>query len=97
VALTSASTDAQVEAAYDDNADYDSGSGSVTKARDYQQACRFLLRRYPTTVGAGGTSLGRDTKVLQDELKRVDEWLNLNDSARNTSQVTVADLREARR
>lgn len=97
MSLTSASTNAEVEAAYDTNADYDNGAGDVSKAQLFVQAGRFLMRRYATNASAGGTTFGRDVRVIQDELKRADAWLNLNDTARNTGSVTVMDMREARR
>lgn len=68
-ALSSASTDTQVEAAYDDNADYDVPP-STSKAESFIQACRILLRRRASVISISGRSLNRETiqKSLDDSM-----------------------------
>ncbi len=93
--LTSASTDAEVEAAYDDNADY-RDTASITKARLFAQACRLLVRRYTSGVSSDGTSINRNVELIRDELRDVDTWLDGNDPARSQSSTVVYDFRESR-
>ena len=79
-ALTSASTDAELWAAFENNADYDT-SGDVSKAALFIQACRFILLRRPSKAGAGGQSgnnlefaPGEYQSLLRDALA----WWNAN-------------------
>ncbi len=94
--LSSASTDTQVEAAYDDNSNYSDGSGDITKARNFAQACRILLRRYASSVGTDATSMSRNTSLIQSELDRALTWLQAHDTAENGGGTVVADFRNAR-
>lgn len=55
--LTSASTLAQVEASYDDNASY-AEDASVAKAKAFVTACRILLRRLPAEAGTRESQCG---------------------------------------
>lgn len=93
--LSSASTLAEVEAAYDDNANYRDDS-SVAKARLFAHACRLLVRRYLSSVGNDGTSVSRNVDLIKEQLKEVDAWLDSNDTARTDGGSTVLDFREAR-
>lgn len=66
MALSSDSTDAQVNAQFDDNARY---WESADKAANFYEAVLVLLRRYPIASSAGGRSLSRaDLLRLQDEV-----------------------------
>lgn len=94
--LTSASTDQQVEASYDDNSSYSDGDGNITMAQAFKQACTMLIRRYPNQAAQDGTSIGRNLTVLQAELSAVREWLQANDSAQNGGGVIMVDLRQGR-
>jgi hypothetical protein len=67
--LTSTSTDAQVEAAYDNNADYDVPP-DTSKAESFIQACRILLRRRVPTYSIDGHAVTRESiqKSLDDAM-----------------------------
>lgn len=93
MSLTSASTLAQVEAQYDDNADYRE-AGSASKARDFAQAARILLRRYQTSVtGAEGGGFTRSISVIKDALDEAVAWIDANDdSSGNTGGVVLPDF-----
>lgn len=72
--LSSASTLAQVKAAYDDNASYEE-VGSVAKARAFVTAARILLRRMPASAGAGGAYVSLSPTTIRDELHAAQTWL----------------------
>lgn len=72
--LTSASTDAQVEAEYDDTASY-AEDLSVAKARRFVTACRILVRRYESSMTKGANALSKRVDLLRDELKDAQAWL----------------------
>ena len=58
--LSSNSTDAEVWAAYDDNASYEE-DGSRAKALAFVTACRILRRRLPLSAGRGPQSVTRES------------------------------------
>jgi hypothetical protein len=97
--LSSAATDLQVFAAYDDNASYEEDQ-SVEKAAAFVTACRMLLRRVPkrqSKGGRGGQEMEIDPRVLAEELREAQDWLRRNDSSRSTSgQVAEMDFRNFR-
>lgn len=74
MALTSASTDDEVRAAYEDNAGYDQAN-SATMARAFAVACRFILMRRPL-VGAlgGGNSTTFDAQSIREEKARAEKF-----------------------
>ena len=79
--LSSASTLAQVQAAYDDNASY-AEDNSVAKCKAFITACRFLLRRVPKRAAHGGRSgeeIEFDPDVIQKEKEAAELWLSGND------------------
>lgn len=83
MSLSSSSTLAQVNAAYDDNADYaESGGGSTTKAAAFIQACRILLRRIATEAATGPERIRQDEnlRAIRAELNDAKDWLALNDT-----------------
>ncbi len=90
--VDSSSTDAQVEAAYDDNSSYQEDD-SVTKARAFITAARILLRRYFSSDTEDNTSRSRRIESIENELERARKWLELNDSTRSSTSVTYADFR----
>jgi hypothetical protein len=67
-ALTSTSTDAQVFAAYDDNASY-AEDNSPAKARAFITACRILLRRVPKETGTREAHLTLTPDLIQKEMQ----------------------------
>ncbi|HYE19923.1 MAG TPA: hypothetical protein VEA69_15850 [Tepidisphaeraceae bacterium] len=86
MSLSSASTDAQVVAAYDDNAGYDV-DGSVAKCRLFIEACRIILRRRPVSQGGGRTI---QYETIREELSAAKEWLqnHSTDSGDSGPRVT---------
>lgn len=72
--LSSSSTDAQVWAAYDDNASFEE-DGSATKAAAFVTACRILLRRRPQSTSVDGTTISFDAGAISDEMMRAQKWL----------------------
>lgn len=74
--LSSASTLAQVQAAYDDNASYEE-AGSVAMAREFVTACRILLRRTPQmTMHNGLNQMQINVTVIRDEMQRAQRWID---------------------
>ncbi len=76
--ISSTSTLAEVEAAYDDNASYEEDS-SIPKCRAFQTAIRILLRRLPTESGTRETNARWDMALLSKELERAQCWQAAND------------------
>jgi hypothetical protein len=73
--LNSASTNAEVWAAYDDNASYEEDA-SRTKALAFITACRIILRRRPASTGRGEQTVSFES--IRDEMQRAREWLTAN-------------------
>lgn len=95
--LTANSTDADVKAAYDNNASYDV-EGSVEKARYFIQAVRLLIRRRPTAVTGPGGSGDLTLESLKDQENEAKRWLAAHDTTGTSAvggagYVTRADLR----
>lgn len=98
-------SDSQIEAiktAYIDNVDYDDGSGNVTKARAFKNACRKLLMIQPQMAmhhAMGGPhQVMLDTKLIPQQLEQVTAWLQVNDSAitddsPNSTQLVLDEFR----
>jgi len=78
--LSSASTDAQVLAAYDDNASYEEDASS-TKAAAFVTACRFLLRRMAKKSGDGTLETELSPDLIREELCAAQAWLSANGGA----------------
>ena len=77
--LNSSSTNAQVWAAYDDNASFEEDS-SPAKAAAFITACIVLLRRRPNQVSTDSQSVAFDAVQISNELKRARKWLAANRS-----------------
>ena len=73
--LSSASTDAEVWAAYDDNASFEADN-SPTKAALFITACTILLRRRPVQVSTDGTLTQFEPGAISDSLKRAQAVFN---------------------
>ena len=71
--LSSNSTDAEVWAAYDDNASYEEDA-SRAKALKFVTACRILRRRLPLAAGRGPQSVTRES--LDAEVAAARAWLD---------------------
>jgi hypothetical protein len=89
--ITSASTLAEVQAAYDDNASY-AEDNSVTKARAFETAAMVLLRREPQQAGRNGTAFTLDKQSVREELARVRSWLSARNQANGSSGATSRHL-----
>lgn len=76
--VDSSSTDAEVRAAYADNASYDV-TGDPAMARRFIVACRVLLQREPLSAGRKGNALVLDKKSVQDALEKAEDWLQVVD------------------
>jgi hypothetical protein len=85
--LSAASSLAEVQAAYDDNASY-AEDRSPQKARAFVTACRILLRRLPRRASRGGRAgneVELDPRILQEELLAAQRWLLRNDTSDSTA------------
>ena len=71
--LSSNSTDAEVWAAYDDNASFEEDA-SRAKALAFVTACRILRRRLPLSVGRGQQTITRES--LDAEVLAARAWLD---------------------
>lgn len=94
--LTSASTDSDVWAAYDDNASYDE-DGSTTKAKAFRTACRFLLRRQPKRATDGlGSSVEFNPDLIQKEMDEANDWLRANSTTSGGSRARALGMNNYR-
>lgn len=89
--VTSESTDAQVWAAYDDNASYEE-DGSRTKALAFVTCCNILARRLPLSGSRGGQSISRESLTAQADQART--WLAANPgtTGAGSTRYRYADL-----
>ena len=99
MSLTSSSTDAQVRAAYEDNADYDT-TASVAKAKLFVQACRIRLSRMQDEVAHGDARVQESYQKIADQLDAATSWWSANDEDATTSKIRASvrhpDLRSIR-
>ena len=84
--LSSNSTDAQVLAAYDDNASYEE-DGSRTKALAFVTACRILRRRLPLSAARGPQSVTRES--LDAEIVAAQQWLDAHPATTDSGSGRV--------
>lgn len=82
--LDSSSTLAEVQAAYDDNCQYDLNA-SVDEAKAFIAACRILIRRSTEKARHGESELWEDVSRLQAALEKAEAWWAANDTAATTS------------
>ena len=78
--LTSASTLAQVQAAYVDNASY-AEDGSAAKAKAFLTACRVLLLKLPAEAGTREGTMRLNPELIQNEMAEARAWLAANGAA----------------
>lgn len=88
--LTSTSTDAEVEAAYDNNASYFEDR-SVDKCGAFITACKILLRRRAVSYTIAGRSVQR--QEIREELKDAQTYFQ-GRSGGGRSRVLRADILE---
>jgi hypothetical protein len=72
--LNGNSTDAEVSAAYDDNASFEEDQ-STSKAAAFVTACRILLARRPVSVGVDGRTAAFDAQAIREQLARAQRYL----------------------
>ena len=93
--LSSTSSDAEVWAAYDDNASYQEDS-SQSKASAFITACRILARRLPISAARDGQSVTRES--LREEVAEAQAWLAANpgSSGSGSTRVRFGDFQDFR-
>jgi len=93
--LSSSSTDAEVLAAYDDNAPYQEDV-SRPKALAFITACRILARRLPISAGRDGQTVSRES--LREEVADAQAWLTANpaSSGAGSTRVRYGDFQDYR-
>ena len=74
MALTSASTKAEVNAAYEDNGAYDVHN-STSECQEFIHACRIKLGREPESVSSGGEAVTLSPTVIERRLDAAVAWL----------------------
>jgi len=91
--LSSSSTTAEVQAAFDDSASY-AEDGDLAKCRTFITACLILLRRTAKRVAHGRMRSEVETspEVLRELLAEARKWL----AARSGGRVIHPDLRDLR-
>ena len=97
--LSGTSTNADVAAAYDDNACY-AETGSLARAKAFVTACRILLHRRPSQMGGLGNARSFDQQLVQKELERAQDWIVARPDASgqtdNGPRVTRANFSDFR-
>jgi hypothetical protein len=79
--LTSASSNAEIEAAYVDNASYQEDADPV-KARAFVTACRIILLIRPQRTARGNAvSLEYNLELIKEQLQEAQRWLAANPAA----------------
>ena len=93
--LTSASTDVEVWAAYDNAASYEEDS-SRAKALAFITACNILKRRLPSSAGRAGQSISRES--LDADVAAARRWLAANPgtTGAGSTRYRYADLSDYR-
>lgn len=73
-ALTSASSDDDVRAAYEDNASYDE-VGDVAMAKAFVVACRFIVNRGCAMVSTNGRTIQYSQELIQKQIEDARRWM----------------------
>ena len=92
--LSSASTDSEVWAAYDDNASYEEDVDRA-KAAAFITAGRILIRRRPKRIEIDGKSGEFDEIAIRQAMSEARQWLALHPSS-STPSVRYGDLSNLR-
>lgn len=93
--LSSSSTLAEIQAAYDDNAPY-AEDGDTAMCLTFLTACRMLLRRMPkqtTLAGRGGHEVQMDMQLIHQELKAAERWYSTQNTAGRVKSLSVQEFR----
>ena len=95
--LSSSSTTAEIQAAYDDNGSYEE-DGSVTKCAAFITAVRLLIRRLVTEAAHGAERVRLDENLRQyrQELKHAQAWLAAQGGTDGAPRVRHRSLEEFR-
>lgn len=92
MAITSASTEAQITAQYLDNSLFENPA-SVTKAWAFVEACRAMLQRGIVSSEHAGEKIEFDPKVILQMLNEAKAWIGVNGTvAAGGSGVKHADF-----
>lgn len=91
---------AAAEAAYTENADYDTypNAAGVTKAKAFAAACRRILQLQPQTAQKGPNAVSYRVDLLADQIKAARDFvLAYSPADRPGKRVTYADFSDFRR
>ena len=93
--LTSSSTDAQVNSAFDDNASYIEDQ-SATKAGAFITACTFLIRRLKSAGAQGASSFSYSIAELAKLRMDAVDWEKNNNTTdyKRRTQADVSSFRD---
>jgi len=90
--LSSTSTLAQVQAAYDDNASYEE-DGDAAKARAFITACRLLIRRLARSVEKSSGSIRQRVELelaqIREQQAAAQAWLAVHGGAKTPDGTTA--------
>ncbi len=86
MAITSASTQADIVAQYLDNLGYDH-SGSVSSCQLFIAACRALLVMHPSNWEDGRSAITFNPKLWQQQESDARTWLNANSTTAGQGSV----------
>ena len=95
-ALNSASTLAEIKAAYADNASY-SEDGSVAKAKSFITACRLWLMKIPRRVARGGPAseeVEMEPRLLIDQIQEAKRYVVCNAQHEATMYSDFTNFRD---
>jgi hypothetical protein len=84
--ISSTSTFAEVEAAYDDNASY-AEEASPTKARAFITAATILLRRMPEASGTREANFQYRMDLIEKQIQQARDWLAANDNSSSSANT----------
>ena len=94
--LSSASSTAQILASYYDNASYEEDA-SVSKAKAFITACRFLILKFPKKAKEGG---GSETEIDPSQIAREQAharaWLSTVGNASTNGSVKYSSFENFR-
>lgn len=90
--LSSASSLAQIKAAYADNASY-AEDASASKAAAFITACRLLLLKLPSRAKQGaGFEVELDLTLIRSEMTEAKRWLDIHGTSSAAGGVRHADF-----
>ena len=86
MAITSASTQADIVGQYLDNIGYDH-SGSVSSCKLFIEACRALLVMHPADWQQKNTKVVFNPVLWKQEMRAAQGWLNANSTTSGTGNI----------